>query len=141
MTYRPVLQALVLADHVYVDARTGKKVIAGTFNRLWGRAFPTTFGRTSFAFICLTEVHGQLALRLVYRDLSDDKELMAVKNLVVHAKDPLASIEVMVEIPPFPMPHPGAFAFEVQCENEVLGSLRVMVSEVATGGEKKMTEF
>ena len=31
---RPVLQALVLADHVYKDAFTGKMVIAGTFNRL-----------------------------------------------------------------------------------------------------------
>jgi hypothetical protein len=31
---RPNLQALLLADHVYQDKDTGKKVIAGTFNRL-----------------------------------------------------------------------------------------------------------
>ena len=31
---KPVLQALVLADHVYQDKTTGKMVIAGTFNRL-----------------------------------------------------------------------------------------------------------
>ena len=31
---QPVLQALVLADHVYQDKVTGKKIIAGTFNRV-----------------------------------------------------------------------------------------------------------
>jgi hypothetical protein len=30
---KPVLQALVLADHVYQDKSTGKMVIAGTFNQ------------------------------------------------------------------------------------------------------------
>lgn len=30
----PVLQALVLADHIYQDKITGKKIIAGTFNRV-----------------------------------------------------------------------------------------------------------
>jgi len=29
---KPVLQALILADHVYVDAATGKRVICGTFS-------------------------------------------------------------------------------------------------------------
>ena len=31
---KPVLQALLLADHVYQDKDTGKKIIAGTFNSL-----------------------------------------------------------------------------------------------------------
>ena len=31
---KPLLQALLLADHVYQDRDTGKKVIAGTFNQL-----------------------------------------------------------------------------------------------------------
>ena len=29
---KPVLQALIVADHVYQDQQTGKKVICGTFN-------------------------------------------------------------------------------------------------------------
>jgi len=33
-TPKPVLQALLLAEHVYQDRATGKKIIAGTFNRL-----------------------------------------------------------------------------------------------------------
>ncbi len=31
---KPVLQAMVLADHVYQDKNTGKRIIAGTFNQI-----------------------------------------------------------------------------------------------------------
>lgn len=33
-TVKPVLQAILLADHVYVDGNTGKHVVAGVFDRL-----------------------------------------------------------------------------------------------------------
>lgn len=32
---KPVLQALILADHVYQDRETGKRIIAGTFNQIF----------------------------------------------------------------------------------------------------------
>src|SRR5262245_32592065 len=35
---RPVLQAMVLADHVYQDRLSGKYIIAGTFGRIGLRA-------------------------------------------------------------------------------------------------------
>ncbi len=38
---RPILQAMVLADQVYEDKSTGKKVIAGTFNTLLFARRPT----------------------------------------------------------------------------------------------------
>ena len=31
---KPVLQAMVLADHVYQDRQTGKYIIAGTFSQI-----------------------------------------------------------------------------------------------------------
>src|SRR5262245_56044427 len=31
---KPVLQSLILADHVYEDKLTGKRIIAGVFNRI-----------------------------------------------------------------------------------------------------------
>ena len=38
----PIVQAILLADHVYQDRETGKYVIAGTFNQLRGQAFPAS---------------------------------------------------------------------------------------------------
>lgn len=122
----PVLQALVLADHVYDDRQTRKKVIAGTFNQLWSKQFPDRFSRTTFAFISLTDVRGEQKLMLRYVDLADNAVLMET-HFAVRSGDPLESVEIVIEIPPFPMPHPGAYAFEVLAGSEPLGSLRMTV--------------
>ena len=132
MNVRPILQALVLADHVYIDAKTGKKIIAGTFNHLAAPEFPSFFGRTTYAFISLTEVHGNLPVTLKYTDLSNSEVLLEIRDLPMEApNDPLATVEMVVELPRFPMPHEGIFAFEVYAHDEQIGALRIQVSHSA----------
>jgi hypothetical protein len=130
MNVRPILQALVLADHVYIDAKTGKKIIAGTFNHLAAPNFPSAFGRTTYAFISMTEVHGTTPVTLRYTDLSTSETLLEIRDLPMEApNDPLATVEMVVELPRFPMPHEGIFAFEVYAHDEPIGSLRIQVSK------------
>jgi hypothetical protein len=128
---KPVLQALVLADQIYTDGRSGKKVIAGTFNRLWTHKMPARFGQTTWAFICLTEVRGTIQIRLRYRDLRSSEVLLETGEIEVKSDDPLVSAEIIVQVPPFPMPHEGVYAFEVYTGEELLGSLRVSVNNIA----------
>ena len=142
MSVRPILQALVLADHVYIDAKTGKKIIAGTFNHLAAPEFPSFFGRTTYAFISMTEVHGNLPVTLKYTDLSNSEVLLEIRDLPMEApNDPLATVEMVVELPRFPMPHEGIFAFEVYAHEEQIGTLRIQVSHSAdddsTAGEEE----
>lgn len=125
---KPVLQALVLADHVYIDGPSGKKVIAGAFNRLWARSFPTNLGRTTWAYVCLTEVRGSVAVSLKYIDLQTNAVLLGNQPLEITSTDPLASHELVVEVPPFPMPHEGTFVFEVYVGDQSIGSLRIAVN-------------
>jgi hypothetical protein len=135
MDVRPILQALVLADHVYIDAKTGKKIIAGTFNHLAAPEFPSFFGRTTYAFISMTEVHGNLPVTLKYTDLSTSEVLLEIRDLPMEApNDPLATVEMVVELPRFPMPHEGVFAFEVCVSDEQIGALRIQVSHSAEEG-------
>ncbi|HVJ82757.1 MAG TPA: hypothetical protein VNC50_16935 [Planctomycetia bacterium] len=141
MAIRPVLQALVLADHIYVDAKSGKKIIAGTFNHLAAPSFPSVFGRTTFAFISLTEVHGTVPITLRYVDLQNGETLLELRNLEMEApNDPLATVEMVVEIPRFPMPHEGAFAFEVYSNEEPIGSLRIYVTPAEEESETEEAE-
>jgi hypothetical protein len=129
MNVRPILQSLVLADHIYIDAKTGKKIIAGTFNHLAAPEFPSSFGRTTYAFISMTEVHGNTPVTLKYTDLSNSETLLEIRDLPMEApNDPLATVEMVVELPRFPMPHEGIFAFEVYAHEEQIGSLRIQVS-------------
>lgn len=127
---KPVLQALVLADHVYTDMHSGKKVIAGTFNRLWTRKFPSDLGRTVYAFICLTDVQGPVNLQLRYVDLETNQVLLENRPVEVKSENRLASTEVIVQVPPFPMPHAGFYAFELYAGNDLLGALRLEVSKI-----------
>lgn len=129
LTLLPRLQALVLADHIYQDAATGKKVVAGTFNRLWAETFPTQFGRPTFAYVSLTEIRGKVTVSLRYVDNQDLSVLMETK-LAIEGDDPLETLEVGIPVPGFPMPHPGSYSFELHANGEKLGSMRVNVIQM-----------
>jgi len=129
VVYKPVLQALVLADYVYVDAQTGKKVIAGTFNELQAAAFPTQFPRVTYAYLCLADLRSEAHLDLHYVDLASGEVLMQLEGVPVASASPLDSTELIVEVPEFPMPNPGSYALEVHCEGEMLGALRITVRQ------------
>ena len=125
---KPVLQALVMADHIYVDQASQKKVIAGTFHDLWAKKFPCRMSRNTYAFISLTDFRGKTAFELRYRDLDEDNELMHA-DFSITAENPLQTVELIVEIPGFPMPKPGVYVFELLYKKEVLGSLRMNVQQ------------
>ena len=124
---KPILQALVLADHVHVDRGTLKSYVLGTFNELRSPEFPSTMDQSTFAYISLTDVRGEVAILLRYVDLADNKCLMEAKGVTITGRDPLATIEFVVPIPPFPMPHEGTYAFEVYANDEMIGAKRLQV--------------
>jgi hypothetical protein len=144
---KPVLQALVLADHVYKDVFTGKMVIAGAFNQVHftkraperGTEQPAGQPRklewhevarmgSPFAYISLTEIRGTLPIELRYVDLEDNVVMLRMELSVV-SKSPLATAEIVVQLPPLPTPHAGVYALELLTENEPLGSLRITAIE------------
>lgn len=127
MAVRPILQALLLADQIYVDAATGKKIIAGTFNRLVCEEFPTTSIVSKFALVSLTDVHNEVEISLRFVDLQTGDALLELKGLTVTAEDPLETVEMVVELPPLPLPHPGSYALEIHWQGEMLGLLRIFL--------------
>ena len=125
MQCEPRLQALLLADNVYTDRDTGKIVIAGTFNRLWAKEFPTTFHRPTTAYVSLTEIRGKSTLELKFVNLKSGEVLMSSHAFDVECGNPLSSVEVVLPVPPFPMPEEGVFAFELHAGGVLLGSIRM----------------
>lgn len=126
---KPTLQSFILADHVYVDALTGKKVIAGTFNQLWSSKFPTQLGQTTSVFLTLTNCSGRVEIQLRYVDLADDSVLVKSPTVCIESADRLASQEVVMEVPPLPMPHAGWYVFEAYCDGDRIGSIRMNVGK------------
>jgi hypothetical protein len=144
---KPVLQALVVADHVYEDKSTGKKIIAGTFNQVVfnsplvagaaraGGGSPSTIhgGRhagSPYAYISLTDIHtsARLVLRFVY--LGDNPHVAIFQTAVeVRSPDPLQTVELVAALPPLPINREGVYAFEILCDDELLGSFRIVSKE------------
>lgn len=144
---KPVLQALLLADRIYEDKATGKKVIAGTFNRLWfkrGLQEPQEIEEDGVkrkvipggmdvgapcAFISLTDIRGTIRCVLRYVDLQDGKALLQCE-FEIHCDDPLQTVEVVLPMPRLQTEKGGTHALELLCDDEPLGSLRIIVEEL-----------
>jgi hypothetical protein len=143
---KPVLQAILLADHIYEDRTTGKKIIAGTFNRLFFKrqVIRSEVGSggekrlhipggmqagSPYAYVSLTEVRGAIHCVLRYVDLEDDRSLLRCE-FEVQNDDPLKSVEIIVPMPPLPTGKAGIHALELLCDGEPIGALRIQVEEL-----------
>jgi hypothetical protein len=134
---KPVVQALVLADQIYEDKRTGKKIISGTFNKIWSTKFPTEFSQITWAFLALTEVRGTINLEFQFRREATQDVLAKCPKIPLTSNDPLATCEVVVELPKLPFPAPGSYSFDVLLEQEILGSLRITAAPMAPAEDKQ----
>jgi hypothetical protein len=139
---KPILQALLLADHVYTDKETGKEIITGVFHKVQylsvealkqaGNRLPKLPGyRTGSptAYISLTDVRGKQEFDLRYVDLSSDKPVFEVR-FELQCQNPLETVEMVIPLPPLPSGNAGTFALELVWGDEPLGSHRVLVEEI-----------
>ncbi len=148
---KPVLQAMVLADHIYRDADTGKFLIIGTFGNFFVRPAPqqppaepdpdiegkqrtaapadVSQAGSPYLYLALTGIHGKQALQLQFVALGDSS--VSLKGEIeVESGDPLLLVEFSVPLPPL-LPlikKPGAYSLDLLHEGEILGSWRVSFS-------------
>lgn len=140
---KPVLQALVLAEHIYETA-DGRKIICGTFTGviLEKESQPATgtsgqrvlrggIAGSPYAYLSLADVCDQTKLELQFVSLKRNKVLFS-QQLMIRNQDRLATIELVSALPHFHVGEAGTYAFEVVCDNEILGSHRINV-EVREG--------
>jgi hypothetical protein len=147
---KPVLQALLVADRIYVDKGTGKHVIAGVFNRMIVGKATDIIQKASegdqkrfvagglhsgspYAYANLTGVHGKQELVLRYVYLNEDQPIFGA-NFTVHCDDPLASVEIVFPLPPLPAAKAGTYALELLCNDEPVGAFRIRVEELQVEG-------
>ncbi len=141
---KPLLQALLLADRIYQDI-TGKHIIAGTFNKLVfakGGAKPRILeidgeekqivpggvqAGSPYAYISLTEIHGKIKCVLRYVNVEQDRALFQT-HFAIECTDPLKTVEIVLPMPTLPLV-PGVHALELLCDDEPIGSHRIIVEE------------
>jgi len=127
---KPILQALLLADHVYTDDETGKKIITGTYDCIYSTGFPGEFPRATCIYVCLNSIHGQVEIELRFVDWSTYETLMEYGPITINSSDPLASIDFTIPLPSIPLPHSGSYGFELYAGNELLGMVRLRAEQI-----------
>jgi hypothetical protein len=151
---RPVLQALIMADHVYQDQQTGKKVICGTFNSFrFSRKPPVSEVQnpdgtkrtvvmggsqsgSPYAYVSLTDVVEGTKLLLRFVNLSKNDVLFGTE-VVVNNVNRLATVELVLPLPRLPIQEAGSYALELVCDGGILGSCRITaenMDEKSDGG-------
>lgn len=143
---KPVLQALVLADHVYEDI-SGKKIIAGTFHGVKfsrkpivaqielpnGTKRPGMVGGmhsgSPYAYLSLTDVCDNTVLSVHFTYLTKN-EVLFETQFTIPCKDRLATVEIVLPLPPLPIQGPGTYALEVICDGEIIGSSRIAAQDI-----------
>jgi hypothetical protein len=143
---KPILQALLLADRVYEDKATNKKIVAGIFHQITfvsqgevqkaiesqGTVPVPHAGFQSgspFGYVSLTEIHGEQLFTLRYVDLDDNTVLFKL-DFKINSKDPLQIIDLGIPLPPLPATKSGVFALELLLQDgHPLGSCRIIVKE------------
>lgn len=148
---KPILQALLVADRIYTDAATGKKIVVGIFSHLLfirkesfqaeieknAGQLPTMPGGyqagSPFAYANLTNVHGEQAFVLRYVDLDDDSVVFQCE-IKVQSPDPISPVEIVIPLPSLPSTKAGVFALELLWnENDPMGAFRITVKEHLIG--------
>jgi hypothetical protein len=122
---KPIIQALLLADNVYTDAETGKRVIAGVFNNIVLPEIPGYFPNVLCVYVSLTAVRGEIDVMLRYVALDTDEMLMEHGPTKLTSDDPVASLDFIASMPRVHVPHENAFTVEVHVGDELIGMIRV----------------
>lgn len=121
----PIVQAMLLADHIHIDPATGKRYILGTYNQLMAGKFPNAVPRLCL-FIALTEAHGPTLLRLRVVDMDEEIGTLAESTHPATMFNPndlyYFSINLSVTFPV-----PGLYRIQLFAENELLRELRLRV--------------
>jgi hypothetical protein len=143
---KPVLQAMLIADHVYQDKATGKRIIAGIFGRLLftskedvakelaqlGEGNKVLGGMVAGAphvYLSMTDLNGVYPFTLRYVSLESDQVLFQME-FGIECNNPLDTVELSFGLPPLPSLKAGVFALELLWKDEPLGSVRVVVDEL-----------
>jgi len=113
----------VLADYALIDQQ-GKLSVLGIFQHVWVASFPAVHPRTHLVLRVRgrrTEI-GEHRIRIRFVD-DEGKELMGGEGTVQFGEPPAGITEVeagAVLVFDVPLPHPGAYAFEIGLNENVL---------------------
>jgi len=126
----PVVNAMLMCDHVHRDRSTGKYTLLGLFDAVRPTGYPGSITKVG-VYLKLTNMRGAHNLALAWVRGDSESELVRIPTLpVVRVTDPLARVEIPIHVSkPLPIPEPGRYLRRLSANGRHVHDLAIIAVE------------
>lgn len=120
---------MVICDHYYRDAHTGKSILTGTFSSINATSFPTKHGNCA-VYIAMTDVAADGTVQLMFRREGGKFEMKLPPWKVRHPGNRRTVVEIGGNINGLPLPEEGPYEFVVHWNGDAIFSRRLQATKI-----------
>jgi hypothetical protein len=132
----PIVQAMILADHIHQDPTTGKRYILGTYSRITAKKYPHQTGLS--LYLAITGGHGPTSLRMRIVDVDETIGPLHESVFPVDLGDPNRVYEITFNSGVV-FPCPGDYRLQLYAGHDLLRELR-LVTRTPPRGDQSVEE-
>ena len=126
---KPIVLAMVICDHYYRDAHTGKSILTGTFNSINCVQFPSKHGNCA-VYIALSDVATDGTVQLTFKKEDGDFNMKLPPWQVRRPKNRRDVVEIGGNINGLPLPEEGYYEFLVSWNGLEISSRRLRALKI-----------
>ena len=126
---KPIVLAMVICDHYYRDAHTGKSILTGTFNSINCVQFPSKHGNCA-VYIALSDVAIDGSLQLTFKKEDSDFNMTLPPWQVRRPENRRDVVEIGGNINGLPLPEEGYYEFIVLWNGLEISSRRLRALKI-----------
>ena len=126
---KPIVLAMVICDHYYRDAHTGKSILTGTFNSINCVQFPSKHGNCA-VYIALSDVATDGAVQLTFKKEDGDFNMKLPAWQVRRPENRRDVVEIGGNINGLPLPEEGYYEFLVSWNGLEISSRRLRALKI-----------
>lgn len=131
MSSPPTLLSILICDSIIIEKATEKKSLIGIFDVLHSTNLPAV--RPMGFFARLTDLEGEyrFVVRVVHLSVDGEKVVSAVETAPVPISDPLAVLDLALNLPPMQFPSFGRYEFQLLANDCYMGRSTMTVTEIS----------
>lgn len=126
---KPIVLAMVICDHYYRDAHTGKSILTGTFNSINCVQFPSKHGNCA-VYIALSDVATNGTVQLTFKKEDGDFNMKLPPWQVRRPENRMDVVEIGGNINGLPLPEDGYYEFIVSWDGLEISSRRLRALKI-----------
>lgn len=126
---KPIILAMVICDHYYRDAHTGKSILTGTFSSINCAQFPSKHGNCA-VYIAMSDVATDGIVQLTFKKENGDFSMKLPPWQVKCPENRRTVVEIGGNINGLPLPEEGYYEFIVSWNDAEVSHRRLRANKI-----------